>query len=161
MAEALPKAPLSHASRNAVFEALFALLKTTTPPGGTTWRTTSQWLRLWDEVGKDLQPALFLQRGPQVAEQKHAFGATRWQWKCWVWIYYQVGGLQNSSTTYPDQLTDQFLDNIEQVLATDPIAGPRTLGGLVQHVWIDGTIFTEAGIEDAQAFMIIPISILV
>lgn len=161
MPETLPKAPLSHASRNQVFTALFDLLKTTTPPTGQIWRTTSQHLRLWDSVDKGAQPALFLQRGPQVAAQNSTRGATRWQWNCWAWIYYQVGGLKNSQTLYPDQLTDQFLDNIEQVLATDPIDGPRTLGGLVQHVWINGTIFTEAGIEDDQAFMIIPISILV
>lgn len=162
MPETLPKAPLSHAKRNEVFEALFTLLKTTTPPTGTTWKTTSQWIRLWTDPGAtpDCQPAFFLQRGPQEAEQKHTFGATRWHWKALVWVYYQVGGIK-STTGYPDQLTDQFLDNFEQVFSTDPIAGPLTLGGLVQHVWIDGTIFTEAGIEDNQAFAIIPLSILV
>lgn len=159
----LPLAPLPHAGRNQVFTALFNLLSTTAPPIGQQWVTKSQRVRLWSDAGGQPanQPALFMQRGPQIAESKHVFGVTKWQWKAMVWVFYQVGGLKtDDDSTYPDQLTDQFLDNFEQIMQTDPLDGRQTLGGLVYHVWIDGTIFTEAGIEDGQAFILIPLSIL-
>lgn len=152
---------LPHAKRSEVFNALFNLIKTVAPPAGTSWGTQSQSLVIWDEVSAASQPALFLHRGPQTAEQTRAFGVTKWHWKATIWIYYRVDGLKNSTTMYPDQLTDQFIDNFEQTFQTDPLVGPLTLGGLVYHCWIDGSIFTENGINDGQAIILIPISILI
>lgn len=150
---------LPHAARKDVFDALFTLLKTIPAPTGMAWKLTSQRLRHWDDVSAAEQPAMFLERAPQTAEQKHAFGVTGWHWRVLVWIYYRVDGYKTEST-YPDLLTDQFLDKIEETFQTDPNNGPVTLGGLVNHCWIDGTIVWESGTNDGQAVLVIPLSIL-
>lgn len=153
--------PLPHATRNQVFEALFTLVKTITPPGGRSWALTSQWFRMWDTLNEGDQPALFLVRGPQTSEQKHAFGVTKLHWKANLWIYYRTDGYKTQNT-YPDQLTDPLLDSIEQTFQTDPNVGRLTLGDLVWHCWIDGTIFWEPGLDtDNQAVLVVPISILI
>lgn len=160
---------LPHATRSQVFSALFKLILTIPPPVGKTWNTQSQHLVDWEQCPGDAQPAIFLHRGPQTFNQK-TFGVTKLQFRATVWIYFNVGGLKTSST-YPDQLTDQFLDSIEQTFQTDPINGRLTLGTytdpttgrtepLVYHCWVDGTVFFDSGLTDDQAIIIIPISIL-
>jgi len=152
--------PLPHATRNQVFTGLFNLLKTIPAPTGAPWQVFSQSLVSFDDI--PAQPALYLHRGIQIAEQNKAYGVTRWQWRVWLFIYYRVEGFTPATdTSYPDQLTDQFLDNLEQLFQVEPNAGTFTLGGLVHHCWIDGSIFTENGLIDGQAFIIVPLSILV
>lgn len=90
----------------------------------------------------------------------HAYGVTKWQWRVLVWIYFKPDGYK-TATTYPDELTDQFLDNLEQVFQTEPLAGPQTLGGLVLNCWIDGNCAADPGLEDGQAVIVVPISILI
>ena len=149
-------AQLPHATRSAVFNALFYLLKTIPPPVGEKWKTASQFLKQYDEVDAAEQPAIFLLRAPQSAEQK-TYGVTKWTFRASAWIYYRTDGLRTEHT-YPDQLTDQFLDNIEATFQTD-LGVSLTLGGLVKHCWIDGTCYADPGISDPQAIIIIPISI--
>jgi len=148
---------LRHPKRGAVFNALFDLVVTTTPPIDTSWKLTSQRVRLWDEVDSVNQPALFLMRGPQRAEQKKAYGVTKWLWRAGIIVYYRVDGLKTENT-YPDQLSDQFLDNLESVFQTDEGVA-LTIGGLVEHCWIDGECFTEPGLVDGQAIIFVPVSI--
>jgi hypothetical protein len=160
---------LPHATRSQVFQALFNLIVKIPPPVGKTWNTQSQHLVDWDQVPGDKQPAIFLHRGPQTLSQK-TFGVTKLQLRASIWIYYSVAGLKTSST-YPDQLTDPFLDTIELTFQTDPLNGRLTLGTyvdpttgrtepLVYHCWVDGTIYCDPGLTDDQAFIIVPISIL-
>lgn len=156
----LPIFPLPHAPRNQVWEAAFAFLKTAPSPTSQQWKTFSQMLKMYDEVSAGEQPAMYLHRGPETAEQKHAFGVIKWTWKATVWVYYRVDGYKTENF-YPDKLTDQFKDSIEQLFQTDPLNGRLTLGGLVHHCWIDGTIYTDPGVSDNQAVIIVPISILV
>src|SRR5437868_11148782 len=123
----MPLAPLPHSTRQVVFSALFALLKTTPNQVGMEWNTFSQHLKIWDDVGEDSQPALFLFRGPQLAEQKHVFGATRWLWKASIWIYYRINSLQCAGNDeFPEQMVDAVLDVIEQVFQTEPLVGRLT-----------------------------------
>ena len=152
---------MGHATRNAVFTALFEYLKShVTPPTGNSWKTASQHLVQWDDVNHAQQPAIFLHRGPQIATQTHAFGVTKWVWKATVWVYFRTDGLKTTST-YPSQLTDQFLDNLEFAFQTEPLVGRFTLGDLVEHCWIDGGCFADSGLIDGQAVIVIPLSILV
>lgn len=156
-----PLAPLTHATRNQVFTALFNLLQKYLPsPTGEQWRTFSQNLVIWDQVPAANQPALFLHRGIEIAEQKHAYGVTKWTYRVDLWIYFQTGGFKTANT-YPDMLTDNFLDAVERLFQTDPLAGPQTLGGLVVNCWIDGTIATDPGLEDDQGVIVVPLSILI
>ena len=152
---------LTHSTRNAVFTALFNLAKTIPPPlTYSAWKTTSQFLKQFDEVPAADQPALFLFRGPQHATQEKAFGVTKWKWRAFLWIYFRTEGYKTSST-YPDQFTDDFLDKLEQTFMPDPQNGVQNLGGLIHHCWIDGAIYFDSGLTDGQGVVVVPISILV
>lgn len=166
-------AALQHASRSVVFNALFSLMQTvpaTTIPGATVWKTTSQNLIIWDQVPAVAQPAMFLHRGPQTSEQKHVFGVIKQHWRATIWIYFRTDGLKTTNT-YPDQVTDQLLDAFEQTFQTDPMNNRLTLGTYINaqgrvgdiayHCWIDGTVYFESGVNDNQAVVVIPVSILV
>ncbi len=149
---------LPHSTRQQVFNALFDLVKTVAPPVGSQWKWTSQHLQHWDEIEQVNQPAMFLHRGPQTVTQDHAYGVNKWVWRATLWVYYRTDGLQTPSY-YPDQLTDQFLDNIESVFSSDPLNGPQTLDGLVVNCWLDGHCYFDNGIVDNQAIIVCPISI--
>lgn len=155
--------PLPHATRSVIFNALFKQMQkvpASTVPGQTVWKTISQSLVLWDEIPAVNQPAMILHRGPQTSEQKHTFGVTRQEWKASIWVYFRTDSLKTSST-YPDQVTDQILDAFELAFQTEPLDNKLTLGGTCYHCWIDGTIFFDSGINDDQAVIVVPISILV
>jgi hypothetical protein len=158
-----PLLPLQHATRQQVFDTLFAYLKNCPSPAGVPWKTFSQALAQWDNVPAADQPAMFLRRGAQIAEQKHAFGVTKWVFKANVWVYFRT---ENWSTQYryPDQLTDQFLDGFEQLFQIQTQPAPFTLSnnnllGIVKNVWIDGMLFSDPGLVDNQAVIVIPLSI--
>lgn len=150
---------LDHNTRSAVFTALFNLLQTTPPPTGKTWKTFSQALISWEQIDSDRQPAMFLHRGPQSASQKTAYDVTKWIWKATVWVYFRTDGL-NTVNTYPDQLTDQIIDNIEQVMRPAVTNGQQTLGGACYHAFIEGTIVWDT-FTDGQAVIVVPITIYV
>jgi len=62
----------------------------------------------------------------------------------------------------PSVQINQILDELEAALAPPP--GPsfkQTLGGLVEHCWINGEIQTDEGTLGNQAVAIIPIRMLV
>src|SRR5215472_16661648 len=151
--------PLPHPGRATVFNALFNFIVNTPPPVGSDWKTTSQWLRHWNDVAPEQQPALFLHRWPQVSEQKHAFGVTKWAWKAAIIVYYRTDGYR-SATAYPDQLTDRFLDDLEQTFQTVPLLTRQTLGGLVWNVWLDGNVYSDPGLLDGQSVIVAPLTIL-
>lgn len=150
---------LPHAGRSQVFTALFNLLKMAPSPTQVPYKTFTQRMQIWDAVPPGDQPCLILERGPQFAEQVHAYGVTKWKWKVLVWIYYQVGGFQTANT-YPDMLTDQFLDGLEQLFLPPGLNSKFTLGGLVQNCWIDGMIACEPGLVDGQGLIVVPVSIV-
>ena len=151
--------PLPHATRQQVFTALFNFIKNIPPPVGQKWVSFSQNLVSWDDVPPAQQPAVFLHRLVQTAKQEHRFGVTKWHWTATIWIYFRSDGYRTTNT-YPDQVTDPLLDSIEQLFQTDPANGQLTLGGLVYHCWIDGTIYSDPGLVDNQAVIVVPISIL-
>lgn len=152
-------AALPHSTRQQVFTSLFNLIKQLPPPPGQKWASFSQNLVSWDDVPPENQPAVFLHRLTQTAKQTHAFGVTGWHWTATIWIYFRSDSYRTQNT-YPDQVTDPVLDSVEQLFQTEPGDVRLTLGGLVHHCWIDGTIYSDPGLVDNQAVIVIPISIL-
>lgn len=152
--------PLQHATRQQVFNALFALLKTLPPPqGSNAWNTFTQEIRDWDAYTTVQQPVMTLARGAQNFSLK-AVGTTKFHWKVALLIYFRTDGFQTTST-YPDEITDPILDSIEQLFTPQMINQYFTLGGLVQNCWIDGNIYSDPGIVDGQGVILVPISIIV
>lgn len=157
-----PIQPLPHQPRNVIYTALFNLLKQCPSPTGMPWQKFSQYFLQWDQVPPGSQPACFLVRGPESAEQKHAHGVTKWLLRSHVWIYYRTEDYRtgDGQTRYPDQLADQFKDNFERLFLSPLEQTTFTLGGVCFHCWIDGAIITDPGLDgDPQAVILIPISI--
>lgn len=151
--------PLTHATRNQVFTSLFNFLGFLPPPQGMTWNTISQYFQIWDDVVAANQPAIFLYRGPQNFTSKHVFGVTKLLWRVSIFIYFRADGFKTRNT-YPDQITDQICDSLEQLFQTSTRDGRQTLGGTVWHCWIEGNIVTDPGIVDGQAIVVCPLSII-
>ena len=154
---------LPHPPRSVIYNALFSFLQQIPAPGGTAWNTFSQAIRHWDDVTAAEQPALFLTRQLEMQTQKTGYGVTKIEFHSLVWIYFRADGMKTVDT-YPDQYIDPLKDAIEQLFQTNPPSGGRlTLGGNCQHCWINGSIYSENGLEDAsgQAVVVFPVSILV
>jgi hypothetical protein len=152
-------AQLTHPTRSEIFTALFDLIAQASPPFGIIWQTKSQSLKHWDDVPSTAQPALFLHRGIQTATQQHAYGPTKWVWLVYLWIYYRVDAFKTIST-YPDEVTDVLIDWAETILQKNEY-GQQTLGGLIQHVCVEGSILFDSGITDNQAICVIPLALYV
>ena len=57
---------------------------------------------------------------------------------------------------------NQLLDELDEVLR--PPVGPsfkQTLGGLVEHCWIEGEIHTDEGWLGLQSIAVVPVRMLV
>jgi len=153
--------PLQHATRQQVFTALFSFLQgLPPPPGSSSWGLMTQQVLEPSEVPVANQPALILCRGPQNITQK-APGVSKLHWRCFFLIYFQTDNFKTSNSKYPDQFTDPVLDSIEQLFQPPMNDQYLTLGGVVQNVWIDGMIASDPGIVDSQAFILVPLSIMV
>ncbi len=74
-----------------------------------------------------------------------------------LYIYCSNGGNDNLS---PGEVLNPLLDAIEVALAPDNIVTRKcTLGGLVQHCWIEGTVETFEGTLGDREVAIVPIII--
>jgi len=139
-------------NREAIYSALFKQLQ---KMDGV--ETFSRILAHWDDVSATMQPALYMTVVSQLAEQVTGF-PTRYQLDAKVWIYTH----RDTDGVVPSVQINQILDELEAALAPPP--GPsfkQTLGGLVEHCWINGEIQTDEGTLGNQAVAIIPIRMLV
>jgi len=150
-------------SREQVFVALFALtadIKWDTPE--RTWLERGRRVKLFSDVPASLQPAIF-----QAEHLETSMQVTRMPYKRiwnaqWI-IYHSVGTDPN---TVPASENNLILDAVELALAPKP-SDPgfpderNTLGGLVHHCHIDGTLFKDPGDIDQQGMLVVPIRLLV
>lgn len=142
-------------NREAIYAALFAQVKNV--PGIVT---AERRLRHWNDVTDIEQPYLCVAQGNQTATQgSPAIGTPgKWQLEADIYVYAQTtGGL------VPGSVINPILDAIEQALAPEfpDVSKCQTLGGLVEHCWIEGTIETDEGTLGDQAVAIVPVRILV
>lgn len=139
-------------NREAIYAALFAKLSLV---DGFT--TVSRRLRHWDDVPQSEQPALF------QAQKRESVSTTPGLNQVWVlavdvYLYAHTAGDKSKS---PGEIINPLLDAVVAALAPSPISNKQTLGGLVEHAWIDGTIETDEGVLGEQGVCIVPITIKV
>lgn len=141
-------------NREQIFCALFELLEQV--PGFTT---AERRLRHWNDVGSSEQPYLCLAQGQQSVIQGDPAKGVKPKWTLSADIYIYV----KTDDEPPSSLLNPLLDAVEQALQPQnpDINQWQTLGGLVTHCWIEGTIETDEGTLGDQAVAIIPINILV
>lgn len=136
-------------NREAIYQALFDKLAIV--PG---LKTKSRKLKHWTDVPAAQQPALFQAQRSESAVTTNGT-ATRWTLNVDVYVYVNTAG-----STSPATKLNNLLDAIETALAPDnPIRNTNTLGGLVVHCRIDGTVETDEGNLGDQAVAIIPVVI--
>lgn len=137
-------------NREAIYSALFSRLANL--PGVVT---ASRRLRHWSDVGMSEQPAVFMSQKNETATKTQGV-ASIWTFAVDVYLYVKVQG-----NDAPGPVLNPLLDAIEDALAPDnPIKNTCTLGGLVHHCRIDGSIETDEGTLGDQAVAIVPILIL-
>lgn len=124
--------------------------------------TTSRRVKLFSEVDANEQPACFQAEWGTTEEQR-----SNLPYKSSVdirWIIYQCVARDDAALgTVENNL---ILRGIREALAPkidDPgYADKRnTLGGLVHHCFLSGTIFKDPGDIDKQGMLVVPIKVLV
>ena len=154
-------------TRETIYAALFAKVlllrdQATQPIPAGKFRTVERRLRHWNDVPAEECPYI---GQVQVSEVKRQ---ARGQPPCWSfmlnWYVYVATQAQVTPGVIPAQLLNPLIDALEGVVAPDSKGRQDqvcTLGGLVSHCWIAGTIETSEGLLDDLEVAIIPIEILV
>ena len=110
-----------------------------------------------EDVPANLQPAVFMTVTSPNAEQVTGL-PTKYLLDAKVWIYAH----RDTVGDVPSVTVNRILDELDEVLR--PPVGPsfkQTLGGLVEHCWIDGEIHTDEGWLGLQSIAVVPVRMLV
>jgi hypothetical protein len=137
--------------REAIYSALFDLLK-----GAAEFQTASRRLKHWSDVPAADQPALFQAQRREIVEGEPGLPRIH-MLHVDAYIYANTG----DSDLSPGEFLNPLLDAIEAALAPNPITNKQQLGGLVEHVWVEGEIETDEGTLGDQGVCIVPIVIKV
>jgi hypothetical protein len=142
-------------TRNQAFDALIALTLPTI--AGKAFSYRSRKFKHFDKVGADIQPALFQTEIEEKITQRNRMPSLR-IWRVNWTVYFSSD--PGDDDDMPAVAMNDFMDALEAVFpdAGDEMGG-QTLGGLVDHCWIDGDVLKVAGDDDGQGMMVIPITI--
>lgn len=143
-------------------QALAALFELVRPTTVYPWKNTpSRRLRLWTDVPPEQRPALFQFEGEP---EDHAWTNERHKKrvinvKLFAYTYLDVNDPAAVGTTQ----INEILAAIETALApagADIMRGRQTLGGLVDHCRIEGSVFKDPGDLDGDGLLIVPVKIM-
>lgn len=135
-------------TRNAIHEALKTLLAGL--PGVVSF---SDRLESWSEVAAAEQPALFLAKGDEsVDEVKGQPSIVYLNYRVWLYAH------ESDRSLSPAIQLNDLIDEV-QLRLKPPLGHQQTLGGLVAHASISGSIETDEGTLGDQAVAIIPVRI--
>lgn len=138
-----------------IYQALFNRLS-----GIDGFKTTSRRLRHFNNVQPENRPALFVTQGNQTEVPVKGLDA-KVELEAEVYIYIH----ETDQAIPPSVQLNQMIDKVRQAIAPDypEMCEYQTLGGLVEHCWIEGTIEVFEAVEnmlDDQGIAIVPIRIL-
>ena len=139
-------------NREAIYTALFDKLKNI-----NEFVTTTRGFKHWSDVAQPDQPAMLMVQRTEIGTTTPGLN-TSWLFHVDVIVYANTGEDNNHSSS---SIINPLVDAITAALAPDPITNKCTLGGLVQHAWIEGTINTDEGLLGAQGFAMVPIVVKV
>ena len=140
----------------AIYQALFDLLKNKV----AGLKITSRRLRHFNHVPSEQRPAMFVVQGNQTQQAIKGLHA-KIELDAEVYLYLFEEDPDKPVSTK----LNQYLDQVREALKSPnpEICEYQTLGGLVEHCWIDGVIECFEAVEnmlDNQAIAIIPVRIL-
>lgn len=134
-------------NREAIYGALFAKLQ-----GITGLNTVSRRLKHYDDVSPAEQPALFMTATSQHGSQTKGLPSLYYlDSKVWIYVH------ETDKSIAPATGLNNILDKIDAVLKPAIPGNKQTLGGLVDHCWVDGEIVTDEGSLGDQAVAILTI----
>lgn len=145
---------MAYVTREQILEALFSLVSLSSP----AFITKSRRLRLWGDVDPADRPALFqFERAGDLYEGAIRGTPPKRTYQVEIFIYTDARGVD-----VPASILNPLIDAIDIALMPDnKLTGKQTLGGLVEHVYIDGRIIKEPGDLDNDGLALIPVKILV
>ena len=139
-------------TREDCYAALFACLAGLVQSG--TVRMASRRLQNLNDLGPAQMPALFLTVGDQLVQPKHGMPPRRRLTAyCYLYAYNPdaaaAAGIQLNA----------LIDAVEQALAPGP-GQAQTLGGVVEHCWIEGDCPVHEAPKGQKAAALIPIHMM-
>jgi hypothetical protein len=138
-------------NREAIYSALFSHLAAAAP-----FAYTSRRLKHWTDLQPAEKPALMVIQKNETAHRIHGF-PPKWTLEVDIYVYCQAPDEYKSAST----VLNPLIDAIESALAPPPYAEVQTLGGLVDHCWIEGKTQTDEGALQGDAVCILPVFIMV
>jgi hypothetical protein len=117
----------------------------------------SRRVQMFDQIPQDRRPALIQVEDGESYAQDFTGKPPRVTLRVKLIIYTWAKGLQVPGIT----LLNPRIDAIERALAPPPLTFKQTLGGLVDHAWIEGEIIKVSGDLDGDGVAVVPINILV
>ncbi|MCE5997396.1 hypothetical protein [Acinetobacter nosocomialis] len=140
----------------AIYQALFERLSTNVEG----LRTASRRLRHFNNVLPDERPAMFITQGNQQEVPVHGLDS-KVELAAEVYIYIH----EVDRDKPPSSQMNIFIDRVREAIKPEhpDVNECQTLGGLVEHCWIEGIVEVYEAVEnmlDDQAIAIIPIRIL-
>jgi hypothetical protein len=123
------------------------------------FKTFNRRVQLWTKVDANDKPALFLVNYDEDHDRKSIIGPDKNTMHFELVIYDDV----SDPSVIPSQRMNNLLDAIDTVLlqATNQLVGRATLGGIVHHVWVEGSAKVAPGDLDNQSVATYPLRVLV
>jgi hypothetical protein len=148
-----PVPPIGRPTREQVMQALFLHLQAI-----ADFKTAGRRLKLWADVPPGDQPAMFLVDHHEKSTPQPRGLPNKLLLRANVFIYFQSG---TDQTVTPDTLLNGYLDALDVALAPDNVMdGVFSLGGMVDHCWVEGETLKDPGDLDGQGLIIVPLNIL-
>lgn len=140
-------------TREPIYAALFAKLV-----ASASFSKASRRLMHWQDVALADQPALFMAQKREIVETRPGMPPVT-TLLVDVYLYARTADPDQA----PGQILNPLLDAVVATLATpdNVMTNKLTLGGLVLHCWIEGTIETDEGVLGDQGVCIVPIAMKV
>lgn len=150
--------PITLATRETVFQALFDHVAPLQVDGEYVWKTRSRKMVLWAGCPRDMRPAIYLAEREQ-GQRQAASGLPVRSWKGLFVIYTDASNCTDENPG--SKILNPLVDYVEQLMRVPLGAQFQTLGGVVHHAFIEGEIFFDPGDLDGDGMAIIPITLLV
>jgi len=160
-----------------IFQNLYNLLSQTQllidgepagPPVFQNPTATGRRLPQRDAITPAILPGLWVIQGEQIV-QENVLPLPKYEMKCAAVVMAEItGGTSAIASTQLNNLRDAVLFQMQQrTLASDgttviPLLGgqKQTLGGVVYHARVKGTILLNEGLQNNRSALVFPISIL-
>lgn len=132
------------------------------PEGSRRFITMSRRVRMFSEVSANAQPACF--QAEHTSTEDKITGMPYKITLMATWIIYQSVGKDPKSI--PSTENNYILKGVRKALEPRPtdigfLDRRNTLGQLVHHCFISGTVFRDPGDLDGQGMLVVPIKLLI